>query len=230
MSRKKGQTYTAEQKTKIVLEMLKEDMTTSQLSSKYGVTSQSLGKWKQQFLENASLAFDVDGATKVYKDEIEELKSKNEQLAKALGKATIKAEWVAGKLKSLDLIDRKSLIESKHKHSQVSNIQNIKSMSIYSNSTGHTMARKRVSMSQLQMKYGVEILLISASTVDLCISLPLLTRTQKLCLHIRFQTLWMQHLPRMYCKRHLKSIPNLKYSTLIREVKTSKCGCVAKFL
>ncbi len=47
MSRKKGQTYTAEQKTKIVLEMLKEEMTTSQLASKYGVTSQSLGEWKQ---------------------------------------------------------------------------------------------------------------------------------------------------------------------------------------
>ncbi len=120
MSRKKGQAYTAEQKTKIVLEMLKEEMTTSQLASKYRVTSQSLGKWKQQFLENASLAFDIGGATKTYKDEIEELKSENEQLAKALGKATIKAEWAVGKLKSLDLIDRKSLIESKHNQLSVS--------------------------------------------------------------------------------------------------------------
>jgi putative transposase len=120
MSRKKGKAYTAEQKTKIVLEMLKEEMTTSQLASKYGVTSQSLGKWKQQFLENASLAFDVGGATKAYKDEIEELKSENEQLAKALGKATVKAEWAAGKLKSLDLIDKKALIESKHKELSVS--------------------------------------------------------------------------------------------------------------
>ena len=49
MSRKKGQTYTAEQKTKIVLEMLKEEMTTSQIASKYKITSQSLGKWKHQF-------------------------------------------------------------------------------------------------------------------------------------------------------------------------------------
>ena len=44
MSRKKGQTYTAEQKTKIVLEMLREEMTTSQIASKYKITSQSLGK------------------------------------------------------------------------------------------------------------------------------------------------------------------------------------------
>ena len=30
------------------------------------------------------------------KEEIEDLKFENEQLAKALGKATIKAEWAAG--------------------------------------------------------------------------------------------------------------------------------------
>ena len=114
MSRKKGQTYTAEQKTKIVLEMLKEEMTTSQIATKYKITSQSLGKWKTQFLENASLAFDVGGATKAYRDEIEELKTENDGLSKALGKATIKAEWAAGKLKSLDFDNKKSLIESKH--------------------------------------------------------------------------------------------------------------------
>ena len=120
MSRKKGQTYTAEQKTKIVLEMLREEMTTSQIASKYKITSQSLGKWKQQFLDNASLAFDVGGATKAYRDEIEELKTENDGLAKALGKATIKAEWAAGKLKSLDFDNKKSLIESKHNKISVS--------------------------------------------------------------------------------------------------------------
>jgi len=114
MSRKKGQTYTAEQKTKIVLEMLKEEMTTSQIATKYKITSQSLGKWKTQFLENASLAFDVGGATKAYRDEIEELKTENDGLAKALGKVTVKAEWATGKLKSLDFDNKKSLIESKH--------------------------------------------------------------------------------------------------------------------
>ena len=120
MSRKKGQTYTAEQKTKIVLEMLKEEMTISQLATKYKITSQSLGKWKTQFLENASLAFDVAGATKAYRDEIEELKTENDGLAKALGKATIKAEWATGKLKSLDFDNKKSLIESKHNKISVS--------------------------------------------------------------------------------------------------------------
>ncbi len=35
MSRKKGQLFTAEQKSKIVLELIKEDKTVSQLASQY---------------------------------------------------------------------------------------------------------------------------------------------------------------------------------------------------
>ena len=120
MSRRKGQIYSAEQKTRIVLELLKEEQTTSQIASKYKITSQSLSKWKQQFLNNASLAFDVGGVTKTYLDEIEELKSENDGLAKALGKATIKVEFVEKKLKSLDLCNKRAMIESKHKYLSIS--------------------------------------------------------------------------------------------------------------
>ena len=113
MSRKKGQTYTAEQKTKIVLELLKEEETIAQIATKYKITSASISKWKKQFLENASLAFDVGDVTKTYKDEIDKLKNENDGLAKALGKATLKAEWAAGKLKSsVSIKERKTLIEN----------------------------------------------------------------------------------------------------------------------
>lgn len=114
MSRGRGKTFSADFKTKVVLELLEGDQTISQIASKYDVTVKSIQSWKKQFLENASLAFDVGGATKAYKDEIADLKQENEQLAKALGKATVKAEWAEGKLKSLDLINKKSLIDSKH--------------------------------------------------------------------------------------------------------------------
>jgi len=39
MSRKKGKTYSSEQKAKIILELLKEEQTIGELSTKYGVTS-----------------------------------------------------------------------------------------------------------------------------------------------------------------------------------------------
>jgi putative transposase len=125
MARKKGQVYTAEQKTKIVLELLKEEQTISQLATKYKITSKTIQNWKKQFLENASLAFDVGGATKAYRDEIEDLKAENDGLAKALGKATVRADFVEKKLKSLDLCNKKALIESKHNKLSISEQCNI---------------------------------------------------------------------------------------------------------
>ena len=71
MARKKRQTYTAEKKAKIVLELLKEERTINQIASEYKVTVKSIQNWKKQFLENASLAFDTDKATEIYKKELQ---------------------------------------------------------------------------------------------------------------------------------------------------------------
>lgn len=112
MSRKKGQTYSAEQKTKIVLELLKEEDTIAQIATKYKISSQSITKWKKQFLENASIAFEPAKAVQEFKEEISELQSQNDELAKALGKTTIERDWAVGKLKSsVSLNKRKELIE-----------------------------------------------------------------------------------------------------------------------
>jgi putative transposase len=112
MSRKRKQ-YSAEFKTKVVLELLQGDQTVAQVASRYEITAKSLSDWKKQFLENASLAFDVSGATKAYKDEIESLTEENDALAKKLGKTTIERDWAVGKLKSLDLSNKKSLVDSR---------------------------------------------------------------------------------------------------------------------
>ena len=110
---KKRKTYSAEFKTKVVLELLVGDQTVAQIASKYEITAKSLTDWKKQFLPNASLAFDVGGATQGYKDEIATLKDENDALAKKLGKTTIKRDWAVGKLKSLDLSNKKDLVDSK---------------------------------------------------------------------------------------------------------------------
>jgi len=106
-------TYSAEFKTKVVLELLKEEETIANVASKYSISVQTLKQWKKRFLENASLAFDLGNATKEYKEKIKNLEKENEQLAKTLGKTTIERDWAVGKLKSLDLSSKKSLIESK---------------------------------------------------------------------------------------------------------------------
>ena len=50
-------------------------------------------------------------AVKEYKEEIEQLKAKNDEYAKTLGRVTVERDWAVGKLKSLDLLNKKSLID-----------------------------------------------------------------------------------------------------------------------
>jgi putative transposase len=111
MARKKGQTYTSEQKAKVVLELLKEEKTLGELATQYKVTPKTIQNWKRQFLENAFKAFEEDGASN--KEELSKLKEENDTLAKTLGRTTVERDWAVGKLKSLDLSNKKSLVDSK---------------------------------------------------------------------------------------------------------------------
>ena len=109
MSKKQGKNFSAEAKTKIVLEILREELTIAQLSAKYEVTGKTLQNWKKQFLNNASLAFEPAKAVSEYKEQIDELKNQNDQLAKALGKVTVERDWAVGKLNSLGLSNKRNL-------------------------------------------------------------------------------------------------------------------------
>lgn len=112
---KKKKTYSADFKSKIVLELLSGEHTIAQIASKYEISAKSLIDWKKQFLDNASLAFDVSGATKAYKDEIEELKAQNDALASKLGRATIERDFLEKKLdSSVSLNNRKDMVETGH--------------------------------------------------------------------------------------------------------------------
>lgn len=113
MTKKQVRNFSAEEKTRIVLELLKEDMTLSQLSSKYEISSNSISNWKKQFLSNAAIAFEPAKVVSEYQAQINKLREQNDELAKALGKTTVERDWAVGKLRSLDLLNRKSLVASK---------------------------------------------------------------------------------------------------------------------
>ncbi|BBB57091.1 integrase [Candidatus Megaera polyxenophila] len=107
--------FSAEYKTKVVLELLESEVTISQLSKKYEITPKTIQNWKKHFLSNASMAFEPAKVVSEYKTEIEELKSQNDELAKALGKATIERDWALGKLNGLDIANKRDLVDSKLK-------------------------------------------------------------------------------------------------------------------
>ncbi len=113
---KKRKKYTADFKSKLVLEVLECEQTLNEIASKYEVLPKSLRDWKKQFLDNMSLAFDKSAVVKEYKDKIELLEKEKNATSKKLGEVIIEKDFLEGKLKSLvSFNSRKTLIDTKHK-------------------------------------------------------------------------------------------------------------------
>ena len=100
----KRRVFTAEFKTKLVLEVLKNDKTLNEIASQNNITPKNLQNWKKIFLENAEMAMEPAKAIKEYKDENIKLQSKIDDYAKIVGKMTIEKEWLGGKASKLGLI------------------------------------------------------------------------------------------------------------------------------
>ncbi len=119
MSRKRT-VYKTEFKTKLVLEVLKGDKTLNEIASENNVLPKNLQNWKATFISNAEMAMEPSKAVKEYKDEIKELKAINDKYAKTVGKMTVELEWMEGKLKSLGLSNKKTLVEPELKTISIS--------------------------------------------------------------------------------------------------------------
>ncbi len=103
--------YSAEFKTRLVLELLKEDKTLTQIASKNNITPKNLQNWKKIFLNNAVVAMEPAKAVKEYKEENIKLQAKLDEYAKVVGQLTVENEWAVGKLKSLDSSYKKELAD-----------------------------------------------------------------------------------------------------------------------
>ena len=110
MSRKRT-AYSAEFKTKLVLEVLKGEKTLNEIASANNIIPKNLSNWKEIFLSNAELAMEPSRAVKEYKEQIVELNTKIDKYAKVVGKITVERDWAVGKLKSLDLSNKQKIVE-----------------------------------------------------------------------------------------------------------------------
>ena len=120
MSRKRT-IYSAEFKTKLVLEVLREDKTLAEIASKNNITPKNLQNWKKIFLENAEVAMEPAKAVQEYKTTIADLEIKIDEYAKTVGQLTLENNWMSGKLKSLDSSLKKELVDkTEHKTISVS--------------------------------------------------------------------------------------------------------------
>ena len=108
----KQRRYSAEFKTKVILDLISGDLTLGQICSKYQVSDKSVMGWKKKFMANASLAFDIDRTKSDYQAEIYDQKKQVSELHRQLGKRTAELEWASKKLKSLDFNQKKQMIKS----------------------------------------------------------------------------------------------------------------------
>jgi len=96
MSRKMTK-YSTQFKTKIVLEILREEKTLNEIASEYNIIPKNIMNWKKIFLENTEVAMEPAKAVKEYKDEINNLNKKVDEYAKKVGQLTLEKDWAVGR-------------------------------------------------------------------------------------------------------------------------------------
>lgn len=87
--------FTAEFKTKVVLEALKERQTIQELGAKYEIHPQMITDWKRHFLDNCPAAFERPGSDKGQAGEQEK---KLEQLYAQIGQLKVENDFLKKKL------------------------------------------------------------------------------------------------------------------------------------
>lgn len=97
---KKRNQYSAEFKCKVVLEVLQEASTISEIGAKYGISPVVIGRWKNEFLERAPGVF-KKGPSAAEKKLIEK-ENMVAQLERKVGQLTYEVDWL--KKKSEEII------------------------------------------------------------------------------------------------------------------------------
>lgn len=92
---KKRTRHTAEFKSKVVLEVLREEATINEIASKHGIAPTMLNRWKAEFLESAHRVFERDSDKN--EKRTKEFEEKEERLQKLVGQLTVEIDWLKKK-------------------------------------------------------------------------------------------------------------------------------------
>lgn len=89
--------YSDKFKTKVILEVLKEEKTLAEIASIYAVHKTSIRDWKKVFLENIQLAINPAKGISKYREKIKQKDSEKDELYKQIGKLTSQLDWAKKK-------------------------------------------------------------------------------------------------------------------------------------
>lgn len=98
----KKRSFTAEYKSRIVLEVLREEKTLSEIAGREQLSLTQLSGWKREFLNNTAKIFGVGKDEKELSEQLKAEKEKTKELMQKVGQLTLEADWL--KKKSAQLL------------------------------------------------------------------------------------------------------------------------------
>ncbi|HAU30815.1 MAG TPA: hypothetical protein DCW46_00680 [Desulfotomaculum sp.] len=105
----KRRTYSAEEKANIVLQLLREERTTSQIAAETGIHPTVLARWKAEAIDNLPSLF-TRGASETEKMR-KQHEAEKEELTRQIGQLTIEVNWLKKNLqKSTSVEERREML------------------------------------------------------------------------------------------------------------------------
>jgi transposase-like protein len=90
----KKRSYTSDFKAKLVLEVLREEQTLSEIASGYGINPNLLTRWKREFLENAPKVFEKPAEDKQRRKIAQEQADEKSKMLKMIGQLTMERDYL----------------------------------------------------------------------------------------------------------------------------------------
>jgi len=98
---KKRREYTPEYKAKLVIEVLREEKTLSEIAAREEINPKQLGNWKSEFLENAARAFSQNRDEKAAARQVAELQEKEKTYQAKVGQLTLEVDFLKDTAKKM---------------------------------------------------------------------------------------------------------------------------------
>jgi transposase-like protein len=93
--------FTVEFKTKIVLEILREEKQLGELAAEHGVSPNQLRNWRKEFLGNAAKVFSESKQEKDLKAKERALDEERSEIMAKVGQLTIENDWLKKKYRQV---------------------------------------------------------------------------------------------------------------------------------
>jgi len=97
----KRREYTPEYKAKLVIEILREETTMSEIASRENINMKQLSNWKVEFMENSSRIFSRNRDEKAKTRQIEEMEDEKSYYQAKVGQLTLENDFLKSVYKKI---------------------------------------------------------------------------------------------------------------------------------